>query len=92
LNRSNGCFGNEKELRTVWQNMRVNAAKVYKNDIFGSKLDRKVSRFIYGRPQNRSRNVTEGSSSLSEYVFLFSDSIVNKCVNILAVQSETWKY
>lgn len=64
--RSNGCFGNEKELRTVWQNMRVNAAKVYKNDIFGSKLDRKVSRFIYGRPQNRSRNVTEGSSSLSD--------------------------
>ncbi|XP_066141942.1 uncharacterized protein [Euwallacea fornicatus] len=64
--RANRCFGNEKELRTVWQNMRVNASKVCKNQIFGSKLDRKVSRFLYGKPPTRSRNSTEDSSSTGE--------------------------
>ncbi|ERL92072.1 uncharacterized protein LOC109540226 isoform X1 [Dendroctonus ponderosae] len=46
--RASGCFGNEKELKYVWQNMRANAIKVYKNNIFGSKLDRKVSKFLHG--------------------------------------------
>jgi len=64
--RSNGCFGNEKELKSVWQNMRTNATKVYRNDIFGSRLDRKVSRFLYGKPSKKSRESPAAGSASNE--------------------------
>ncbi|KAH1005257.1 hypothetical protein HUJ04_006272 [Dendroctonus ponderosae] len=37
-----------KAIKNYGDNMRANAIKVYKNNIFGSKLDRKVSKFLHG--------------------------------------------
>ncbi|KAL1490606.1 hypothetical protein ABEB36_013270 [Hypothenemus hampei] len=60
--RSNGCFGNEKELKVVWQNMRTNALKIYKNEIYGSKLDRKIARFLFGKSPQRIKTKNKDSN------------------------------
>ncbi|CAG9766874.1 unnamed protein product [Ceutorhynchus assimilis] len=62
--RAKGCFGNQNELRNVWQSMRINAVKVYRNEIFGSKLDRKVSRFLFGKaPRKNRRKITNNNNN-----------------------------
>ncbi|XP_050303091.1 uncharacterized protein LOC126740934 isoform X2 [Anthonomus grandis grandis] len=51
--RKNECFGNEKELRICWQNMKANAKKVYNCEMVGTKLERKICKYLYGKPQKK---------------------------------------
>ncbi|XP_030763931.1 uncharacterized protein LOC115888363 isoform X2 [Sitophilus oryzae] len=47
--RKHGLLGTEKELRSVWQYLRIKAMRVFKKEAQGSKLERKISRFLHGK-------------------------------------------
>ncbi|XP_060535277.1 uncharacterized protein LOC132707434 [Cylas formicarius] len=57
--REYGFFGNEAELRSLWQSMKRRVKTLVKNQGMVQKLDKKIYRFLYGKQRPITANDVE---------------------------------